>query len=114
MNDEPSLTVSRRLETSASSPERTTVAQSRASHHTRQLGGEHAADPARRGHTPLSTRELEVLHLMAEGLSIDEIASALEISQETVKTYLSRILAKLKLRDRLQAVMYAYREGMLT
>ncbi len=52
-----------------------------------------------------------MLRLIAEGLSNGEIAAALLISQETVKTFVSRILAKLQLRDRVQAVVYAYRRG---
>ncbi|MFG3258730.1 response regulator [Streptomyces sp. NPDC048172] len=85
---------------------------------TRQLVGRFAARirPADGSpqDTPLTPRELEVLRLIADGLSNGEIAGALQISQETVKTFVSRILTKLELRDRVQAVVYAYRQGLVT
>ncbi|MFK4087572.1 response regulator [Kribbella sp. NPDC020789] len=85
---------------------------------TRQLVGKYAARirPAQRSpdDSPLTPRELDVLRLIAEGLSNTEIAAALVISQETVKTYVSRILAKLGLRDRVQIVVHAYRHGLVS
>ncbi|GAA3535265.1 response regulator transcription factor [Nonomuraea rosea] len=85
---------------------------------TRQLVGKYAARIRPAEGTPddiaLAPRELEVLRLIANGLSNSEIAATLVISQETVKTYVSRILTKLDLRDRVQAVVYAYRRGLVT
>lgn len=85
---------------------------------TRALVGRYAArirpvgDAEHAG--PLTPRELEVLRLIADGRSNREIAAALVISPETVKTFVSRILAKLGLRDRVQAVVYAHRHGLVT
>ncbi|WP_030898391.1 response regulator [Streptomyces sp. NRRL F-5126] len=85
---------------------------------TRQLVGRYAARirpaEATAHESPLTPRELEVLRHIADGLSNSEIAATLLISQETVKTFVSRILAKLGLRDRVQAVIYAYRNGLAT
>src|SRR5262249_61022143 len=62
----------------------------------------------------LSHRESEVLRLIARGLSATEISDTLAIPQRTTKTYVGRILAKLNLRDRAQAVVLAYETGLVT
>jgi NarL family two-component system response regulator LiaR len=61
---------------------------------------------------PLTERELEVVKLVAKGLSNREIAAELVISEATVRTHVSNILSKLKLCSRTQAALYALREGL--
>ncbi|MGY1701038.1 two component transcriptional regulator, LuxR family [Geodermatophilus saharensis] len=85
---------------------------------TRRLLAVHAArrpaDPERlRAAAALTEREVEVLRAMAEGLSNAEIAARVWLSPETVKTHVKAVLGKLGVRDRTQAVVWAYRTGFV-
>ena len=85
---------------------------------TRRLISEFAlqhrpAAPDVRALAALTPRETQVLRLVAEGLSNPEIAARLVVTEETVKTHVSRILTKLGLRDRTQAVVAAYETGLV-
>jgi DNA-binding NarL/FixJ family response regulator len=61
----------------------------------------------------VTTREREVLTLMARGLTVDEVAASLSIGVTTVRTHLYRVRCKLNLRDRAQLVSFAYRAGLM-
>lgn len=83
---------------------------------TRRLIEEFSSRPVRRpdrAFDDLTGREGEVLVAMARGLSNDELAAALFISENTVKTHIKRVLTKLGARDRVQAVVMAYEGGLM-
>ena len=78
-----------------------------------RMAGQAPADASVRARLDeLTPREREVLELMAQGLSNGEIAAEFVIEQSTVKTHVKRILMKLRLRDRVQAVIFAYESGL--
>jgi DNA-binding NarL/FixJ family response regulator len=85
---------------------------------TRRVIAEFAHRPAGRHPPPrelaeLTPREHEVLVMLARGLTNAEIAEQLIVSDATIKTHVARILMKLRLRDRIQAVVYAYEHAVV-
>lgn len=85
---------------------------------TRRLVEDFADQPATRGTDPsaygVTRREAEVLGMLGRGLSNAEIAEVLVLSTETVKSHVAEVLRKLGLRDRVQAVVWAYEHGLVT
>jgi DNA-binding NarL/FixJ family response regulator len=88
---------------------------------TRRLIADFTKRPAQRAtatvgppQSPLTPREEEVLTLIARGMSNAEISDTLVIAEQTTKTHVGRILMKLQLRDRAQAVVFAYESGLVT
>ncbi len=78
----------------------------------RQTGSASATPPTLPHGVELTARETEVLQLVAEGMSNHEIADHLVVGEATVKTHVSNVLAKLGVRDRVQAVVWAHRAGL--
>ncbi|MGH3210887.1 MAG: response regulator [Trebonia sp.] len=107
----PSIT-RRLVERFAGAPDAAHGKPARSGRPAGQAAGRHGA--ASCDTSQLTPREMEVLGLVARGLSNAEIASELVLSEATVKTHVARILTKLSLRDRVQAVVLAYETGLVS
>lgn len=79
----------------------------------RNLSGDKAKRPSNASQMPLSVREVEVLDCVAQGLSNKEIAEALFITEQTVKNHMTSVLRKLEVTDRVQAVLFAVKNGWI-
>jgi NarL family two-component system response regulator LiaR len=77
-----------------------------------EMGNEPKTKPASPTNDPLTSRELEILRLVAQGLTNQDIAERFVVSERTVRTHVSNILGKLHLANRTQAALYALREGI--
>jgi NarL family two-component system response regulator LiaR len=80
----------------------------------RILRGMSGAEPAKRSADDLSEREVEVLRLLSQGKTDQEIARQLVLTDVTIRTHISRILSKLGLKNRVQAALYGIRTGLVT
>ncbi len=75
--------------------------------------GPRSAGPApRAGKTPLSPREMELLRLLASATATNDIAKEMDISEKTVRTHVQNILRKMKMRSRVEVVVWAYKTGL--
>jgi DNA-binding NarL/FixJ family response regulator len=79
----------------------------------RNLSGDKVKRPSSASQMPLSVREVEVLDCVAQGLSNKEIAEALFITEQTVKNHMTSVLRKLEVTDRVQAVLFAVKNGWI-
>jgi NarL family two-component system response regulator LiaR len=80
----------------------------------RILRGMSGAEPAKRSADDLSEREIEVLRLLSQGKTDQEIANQLVLTDVTIRTHISRILSKLGLKNRVQAALYGIRTGLVS
>ncbi len=79
----------------------------------RSIGPAPAESPAGAALLPLSSREIEVLDCVAQGLANKQIADALYVTEQTVKNHMTSVLRKLDVNDRVQAVLFAVKHGWI-